>query len=290
MIRSMTGFGAAEGSVGGARVSVEIRSVNHRFFNATIRLPGELSRWEAEAREALRKKVSRGHVTVSARLDRLGATGAGIDEARFATYVETLRALQARYQLSGDLDVATVLRLPDVFGVGEPNGEGTATELVLVIEAAADALGASREKEGTRLVSYLRERLTVIERALESIAARAPQRVVEQRDKLREAVRELTGGVGIDDQRLALEVALLAERLDVQEELSRFSSHVAAFRATLAQTAGEPVGKRLGFLLQEMLREANTTGSKANDAGMLADVVTIKEELERLREQVENLE
>ena len=286
----MTGFGAAEGSVGGARVSVEIRSVNHRFFNATIRLPGELSRWEAEAREALRKKVSRGHVTVSARLDRLGATGAGIDEARFATYVETLRALQERYQLSGDLDVATVLRLPDVFGAGEPNGEGTATELVSVIEAAADALGASREEEGTRLVAYLRERLTIIERALESIAARAPQRVVEQRDKLREAVRELTDGVGIDDQRLALEVALLAERLDVQEELSRFASHVAAFRATLGQTAGEPVGKRLGFLLQEMLREANTTGSKANDARMLADVVTIKEELERLREQVENLE
>src|SRR5687768_11347151 len=109
MIRSMTGFGAAEGSVGGARVSVEIRSVNHRFFNATIRLPGELSRWEAEAREALRKKVARGHVTVSARLDRLGATLAGIDEARFAAYVDTLRALQARYQLSGDLDVATVL-------------------------------------------------------------------------------------------------------------------------------------------------------------------------------------
>jgi uncharacterized protein (TIGR00255 family) len=201
-----------------------------------------------------------------------------------------LRALQARYQLSGDLDVATVLRLPDVFGVGEPNGEGTATELVSVIEAAADALGASREEEGTRLVSYLRERLTIIERALESIAARAPRRVVEQRDKLREAVRELTDGVGIDDQRLALEVALLAERLDVQEELSRLASHVAAFRATLGQTAGEPVGKRLGFLLQEMLREANTTGSKANDAGMLADVVTIKEELERLREQVENLE
>jgi len=129
-----------------------------------------------------------------------------------------------------------------------------------------------------------------VESALARVAARAPQRVVEQRDKLREAVRELLDGVGIDEQRVALEIALLAERLDVQEELSRFASHVAAFRATLAQTGGDPVGKRLGFLLQEMLRETNTTGSKANDAAMLANVVTIKEELERLREQVENLE
>ena len=290
MIRSMTGFGAAEGSIGGARVSVEIRSVNHRFFNATIRLPGELSRWEGDAREALRKKVSRGHVTLSARLEREGIAAAGIDEARFAAYVEMLRSLQDRYQLSGELDVATILRLPDVFAAGDGSSEGSPAELVSVVEAAADALSASRVEEGTRLVAYLRERLSIIERALESIAARAPQRVIEHRDKLREAVRELAGSAVIDLQRLALEVALLAERLDVQEELSRFASHVAVFRDTLSQTGGEPVGKRLGFLLQEMLRETNTTGSKANDAGMLADVVTIKEELERLREQVENLE
>jgi uncharacterized protein (TIGR00255 family) len=286
----MTGFGAAEGTVGGARVSVEIRSVNHRFFNATVRLPVELSRWEGDAREALRKKVSRGHVTLAARIERDGAASAGIDESRFAAYVQALRALQARYQLAGDVDLATVLRLPDVLGASDAADEGTVAELVAVVEAAADALGGSRIEEGTRLVAYLRDRLAVIESALERIAARAPQRVVEQRDKLREAVRELTGGVGIDEQRVALEIALLAERLDVQEELSRFASHVAAFRATLGQTGGEPVGKRLGFLLQEMLRETNTTGSKANDAAMLADVVTIKEELERLREQVENLE
>lgn len=290
MIRSMTGFGAAEGTVGGARVSVEIRSVNHRFFNATVRLPAELSRWEGDTREALRRKVSRGHVTLSARIERDGAARAGIDEARFAAYVAALRDLQARYQLAGDVDLATVLRLPDVLGASDSAEEGNPAELVAVVEAAADALGAARIEEGTRLVAYLRERLSVIESALERIAQRSPQRVTEQRDKLRQAVTELTGGVGVDEQRIALEIALLAERFDVQEELSRFASHLAAFRATLGQTGGEPVGKRLGFLLQEMLRETNTTGSKANDAAMLADVVTIKEELERLREQVENLE
>ena len=114
--------------------------------------------------------------------------------------------------------------------------------------------------------------------------------MVAQRDRLRESVRVLTEGMAVDEQRIAQEIAILADRLDVQEELQRFASHIAAFRSALAQNSGEPVGKRLGFLLQEMLREANTTGSKANDGAMLQDVVTIKEELERIREQVEHLE
>lgn len=291
MIRSMTGFGAAEGTVGGARVSVEIRSVNHRFFNATVRLPAELSRWEGDVREALRKKIARGHVTLSAHVERDGSSGhSWINEDRFAAYVAELRELQSKYDLNGDLDLATILRLPDVLSSSDTTGEGTPAELVALINHAADELGTSRTNEGSRLVDYLRERLHVVKSALARIESRAPQRVTEQRDKLRDAVKELVDGAGIDEQRLALEIALLAERLDVQEELSRFASHVAAFESTLSQKDGEPVGKRLGFLLQEMLRETNTTGSKANDSGMLADVVTIKEELERLREQVENLE
>ena len=130
----------------------------------------------------------------------------------------------------------------------------------------------------------------VIEQAVERIAERAPQRLVEQRDRLRAPMQELADGVAVDEQRLAQEIAILADRLDVGEEISRFHSHVAAFRATLASPPADGVGKRLGFLLQELLREANTTGSKANDAAMLQDVVLIKEELERIREQVENLE
>jgi uncharacterized protein (TIGR00255 family) len=125
---------------------------------------------------------------------------------------------------------------------------------------------------------------------VDRIARRAPVRLIEQRDRLRQAVNELTAGVAVDEQRLAQEVAILADRLDVSEEIDRFRAHVAAFADGLSGASGDPVGKRLGFLLQEMLREANTTGSKANDAAMLADVVLIKEELERIREQVENLE
>jgi len=290
MIRSMTGFGAAEGHVGGSRVSVELRTVNHRFFSPSIKLPSELSRWEPDVREALRRRISRGHVTVSARTERAGALSGVIDEARFAQYATMLRDLRDRHGLDGAIDVATVLRLPDVVASGGDDETGTAAELIAIVEAAIEALMRTRGEEGQRLAVYLLERLRIVEGALSRIAGRAPERVVAQRDRLRESVRVLTDGMAVDEQRIAQEIAILADRLDVQEELQRFGSHIAAFRAALEQGGGDPVGKRLGFLLQEMLREANTTGSKANDAGMLQDVVTIKEELERIREQVENLE
>jgi uncharacterized protein (TIGR00255 family) len=289
MIRSMTGFGAAEGTVGASRVSVELRTVNHRFFSPSIKLPAELSRWEPDVREALRRRIARGHVTLVARTERPAGTSA-IDEQRFASYAAMLRELRDRHRLDGPIDVATVLRMPDVLASDNEGLEGTATELTTIVESAIDALTTSRAEEGKRLATYLVDRLAIVEGALDRIASRAPERIVAQRDRLRESVRTLNEGMAIDEPRLAQEIAILADRLDVQEELHRFASHNAAFRSALEQTGGEPVGKRLGFLLQEMLREANTTGSKANDAPMLQDVVTIKEELERIREQVENLE
>jgi uncharacterized protein (TIGR00255 family) len=290
----MTGFGAAEGEVGGGRVSVEVRSVNHRFFSPSIKLPNVLARWEGEVREALRRRVTRGHVTVSARFERdeENSVSSPIDEARFAAYVTQLRGLQDRYGLADTLDVGTVLRLPDVFAgtTREELPPEAAAQLVAITERAVEALLQMRAAEGARLVTYLDERLAIVEGALDRVAVRAPQRVVEQRDRLRSAVRELSDGVSVDETRLAQEIALLADRLDVQEELSRFRAHIAAFRAALEAAQPDGVGKRLGFLLQEMLREANTTGSKGNDAAIVTDVLLVKEELERIREQVENLE
>ena len=289
----MTGFGTAEGTVGSARVAVEIRSVNHRFFNPSIKLPSALSRWEPEVREALRKSISRGHVTVTARIDRAAVTSpeALINEERFAAYVDRLRELQSRYGLNGTIDLATVLRLPEVVSGTADDEEGTAAELVAVVDRAVAALAASRASEGKRLAGFLGDRIALIEAAVSRLAARAPERLVEQRDRLRATVAELVGGIQLDEQRLAQEIAILADRLDVGEELDRFHSHLTAFREALrAQNDEGGVGKRLGFLLQELLREANTTGSKSNDAGMIRDVVAIKEELERIREQVENLE
>ncbi len=293
MIRSMTGFGAAEGPVGSTRVSVELRSVNHRFFNPSLKLPTALSQWEGEVREALRQRIARGHLTVFARVERANEGLAIVDEARFGQYATELKRLQQVHGLTGEVDVGTILRLPDVLRMAREDDsvvEGTAAELLAVVDAAAQALQRMREQEGTRLAAVLAERLTLVEQAVARLAARAPERLAAQHARLRENVQRLAAGVAVDPQRLAQEVAILAEKLDVGEELDRFAAHIAAFRETLRADDAEPVGKRLGFLLQELLREANTTGSKANDAPMLQDVVAIKEELERIREQVENLE
>lgn len=182
--------------------------------------------------------------------------------------------------------------MPDVVRSADPESDdvGSVEELVAIVLAATGALLAAREAEGGRLAEVIRERMLVLEAAVGRIAVRSPERVVAHRDRLREAVRELLDGATLDEQRLTQEIALLAERIDVGEELDRFASHLAAFRDTLASASETGVGKRLGFLLQELLREANTTGSKANDAAMQREVVLVKEELERVREQVENLE
>lgn len=290
MIRSMTGFGTAEGAVGAAHVAVEVRSVNHRFFSPSIKLPSSLARWESDVREALRKSITRGHVTVIARIDRTRGSDAVIDEARFSTYVQRLRDLKEKYVLEGPIDLATVLRLPDVIAGDSDEDQGSAAELVAIVERAVASLSASREAEGRRLAGFLSDRLAAVDASVERLAERAPERLVEQRDRLKANIAELAGGVHVDEQRLAQEIAIIADRLDVGEELDRFRSHIVAFREALGGNGTEGVGKRLGFLLQELLREANTTGSKANDSAMVRDVVGIKEELERIREQVENLE
>lgn len=295
MITSMTGFGTAEGPVGGCRLSVEIRAVNHRFFNPVVKLPGAMMRWEGDVREALRRRFARGHLTLTARVVRDGESALAIDEHRVAAYVAQLRGLKERHGLSGDVDIATVMRLPDVLvstsqEAGEASVAGTLEELLPIVETAASSLDAMRRAEGATTAVFLRGHLDVIDAALGRIRDRAPQRMAEQKQRLQSAVQELAAGVAVDPQRLAQEIAILADRLDVAEEVNRFGAHIAAFRAALDDATGTAVGKRLGFLIQEMLRETNTTGSKANDAAMLADVVSIKEELERLREQSENVE
>jgi uncharacterized protein (TIGR00255 family) len=291
MISSMTGFGSAEGMVGAAGVSVEIRTVNHRFFNPSIKLPGSFAKWEGDVREVLRQRIARGHVALTARVEREPGKGAGINEARFGEYVAALRDLQSRFGLSDKLDAATILGLPDVVDTHlEERESGTVPELLAVVEQAIAALRQMRAEEGARLAVFLLERVALVEEAVGRIRERAPIRLTEQVARLKRSVKELSSGANVDQQRLAQEVAILADKLDIAEELDRFDSHINSFRQSVNESAADPVGKRLGFLLQEMVREANTTGSKANDATILADVVMIKEELERVREQVENIE
>ena len=290
MISSMTGFGAADGLVGDARATVEIRTVNHRFFSPNLKLPAAFGRWESEIRELLRQKIARGHVTLTARIDR-DSTAPVIDETRLAQYLTALKALQKKHKLAGELDLSTLLRLPDV--IAAPSDEiepGDGDALVRLVAKAVDNLTAMRKAEGAQLSGFLLERVDAIESRLAKTEKRAPVRLKEQHDRIKRTVGELVGGAGADPQRIAQEIAILADKLDVAEELDRFRSHLSTFRDTTRSKTSDPVGKRLGFILQEMLREANTIGSKANDAPILEDVIAIKEELERIREQVENLE
>ncbi len=291
MISSMTGFGAADGTIGDARASVEIRTVNHRFFSPNLKLPAAFSRWEGEIREILRQKIARGHVTLTARFDRAVGAVPVIDEVRLAQYAATLKELNKKHGLGGEVDLATILRLPDVVGAqSEEVDSGAGDALAAIVNKAVDNLILMRRAEGAQLAAFLVERVAAVESRLARIEQRAPIRLKEQHERIKRTVSELIGGAGADPQRIAQEIAILADKMDVAEELDRFRSHLAAFRETARSRTAEPVGKRLGFILQEMLREANTVGSKASDALIQEDVIATKEELERIREQVENLE
>jgi uncharacterized protein (TIGR00255 family) len=277
--------------VGAAGVSVEIRTVNHRFFNPSIKLPGAFSKWEGEVRELLRQRIARGHVALTARVERETREGAGINEAEFSRYITLLRDLQTKHGLPDTIDSRTILSLPNVIDSHvEDSIAGQSSELLSIIDMALSSLRQMRADEGGRLAVFLLERIALVEQSVIRIRERAPVRLSEQTARLKKSVKELSAGANVDQQRLAQEIAILADKLDIAEEVDRFGAHISAFRQTVTEGSAEPVGKRLGFLLQEMVREANTTGSKANDAAILADVVMIKEELERIREQVENVE
>jgi uncharacterized protein (TIGR00255 family) len=286
----MTGFGAAEGKVAGGRLRIEIRTVNHRYFNPQLKLPYDLAGVEGELRERLRALLERGHVAVSARWVEQPEAQAAVmlDLDRAKQVVKALRELKKRLKLKGDPDLAFVARHPDVLTYSGDGAVVTWADVQPVAEQAAADVLAMREREGRALAADLSARLDALAAGATVIAARAPERVTHELARLQKQVAELAAGVQVDPQRLAVEVALLADRVDIAEELVRFQTHLAAVRAALAGSGA--VGKQLGFLAQELLREINTMGSKANDAAITQAVIGMKGELERFREQLENLE
>ncbi|HEV8613116.1 MAG TPA: YicC/YloC family endoribonuclease [Gemmatimonadales bacterium] len=289
---SMTGFGAAEGSVAGGMLRVEIRTVNHRFFNLSARLPADLAAFEVDLRDRLRRDFERGHVSVNVRwsIPPVAAVGTlAINAARAKEAVARLRELQAAAGLSGEIPLELVARQPDVFVASDAEiSSAQWAELEPVVGDAARQCREARSKEGAVLAEELRVCLGVIEREAEQLSARAPLRLINERDRVRKVVAALLEGLTVDEQRVAQEIAVLAERLDVTEELVRLRAHLAVCQEALRGDGA--VGKRLGFLAQEVGREINTIGSKANDAVMQHAVVAMKGELERFREQLENLE
>jgi uncharacterized protein (TIGR00255 family) len=287
----MTGFGAAEDAVNGGRLRVEIRTVNHRYFNLSLKLPQEMGAIEGEFRERLRKEFDRGHVTVMVRWaatpGQTAVPKVNLVQARLV--LGQLQALQSELKLPGQVDLGLLVRQPEVMQRPEEDSvELEWREIEPIVERAAAACKVMRVREGGVLTQELRHRLDQMETAANLIAAQAPTRLVRERDRLRQAVQDLMEGGVPDENRLAQEIAFIADKLDITEELVRFQAHLDACRASLQGNA--PAGKQLGFLAQELGREVNTMGSKANDAAITQQVILMKGELEKFREQLENLE
>jgi uncharacterized protein (TIGR00255 family) len=287
----MTGFGSAEGNVLGGRLSIEIRSVNHRYYNPQLKLPFELGAVDGSLRERLRQLLERGHVTVTARWIEapLREPAVAVDLARARQLVAAAKQLKKRLKLKGDVDLAFVARQPEVLTTHQ-DGVGAAqwSEVEPIAERAVRELLGMRAREGAALAAELAGRLGALETGARAIEQRAPERLTAELARLKKAVAELAAGVQVDEQRLAVEVALMADRVDITEELVRLRTHLVACREALASDGA--VGKQLGFLSQELLREVNTIGSKANDAAITQTVIAMKGELEKFREQLDNLE
>lgn len=293
MILSMTGFGAAEACEGGVSYRVEIRSVNNRYFKSAIKLPEHLQRFEGDVDRLLRSRLGRGSVAFALRLrDDNSPTSVRINPAALKKYVETLETVAASHP-SASIDLAVLLEYP---GVCEPveMDEAVLTAQFRIVERltteAMDKLISMRQVEGQALERDLAEQCTTIRDRLSQIADRAPSVVEEYHKRLRTRVQQLleTVSVELDQESLIREVAIFAERCDVNEELSRLASHLDQFAELCASP--EEAGRKLDFLAQEMLREANTIGSKASDGQVSRHVVEIKAAIDRLKEQVQNIE
>ena len=292
-MKSMTGFGKRESLCQGTMVGVEIRSVNHRFCEMMMRLPKPLSHMELGLKEQVKRICERGRIELTVTMNG-GGSGANktlqVDRAMASRYVQGLRDLQREFKLSGTVDVNVVAGFRDLFFTSEESTVIKDVPKVVegLVQRALTDLEKMRKKEGTALQKDLLQRVQIVEGRLQVIQQRIPLALQVSADRLKARVAKLLEGERVNEDRIAQEIAMLAERSDVTEELTRLKSHVAQFHSALKSK--DPVGKRLDFLLQEMGREVNTIGSKASDSEISAQVVDLKSELEKIREQVQNIE
>jgi len=293
MIRSMTGYGRAEAQTASGRFTVEMRSVNHRFGEVLVRLPRDLAPLEDRVRAVVQTRVLRGRVEVTViREDRATRTKTVRADVDLATaYAQALKELAGMLRVREGMTLAQVAALPDVIRVEETKEDLDTLwpQLATALEEATTDLVEMREAEGRRLAEDLETRLLHVEELARGVEARSRGAVGEFVTRLRERIAALLGEVPVDENRLAAEVAIFAERSDVSEEVTRLRSHVAQFRQDLRDAEGA-VGRRLEFVLQEMGREVNTTGAKANDLEITRAVISMKGELESMREQIQNVE
>jgi uncharacterized protein (TIGR00255 family) len=288
----MTGYGAAEIERNGQRLSAEIRSVNHRFCEVSVRAPKVALMFEDQIRQLIQDRFSRGKFNLT--ISWAGAGGEGevlkLNESVADRYVALMTQLRDRYKIAGELDLRTLATLPDLFTWEHATvtDEEAWSMVQVLVERSCENMNLMKAREGAALAADLDQRLTIVKTELVKVAARAPLRPAEAKERMVSRIKPLLDDVEMDPIRIAQEVAMLADRLDCTEECVRLDAHLDQFRHLIE--GPELAGRKLNFLLQEMNREANTIGSKANDVEIAHAVIVMKEEIERLREQVQNVE
>ncbi|SMC40219.1 YicC/YloC family endoribonuclease [Papillibacter cinnamivorans] len=292
LLRSMTGYGRAQEIVGHRDITVELRSVNNRYFDCSIKLPRIYTYAEDAIRSRVQESISRGKVDVFITIQSCGTDEVSVSVNRPVAqgYVDALRQLRDDYGLKDDISVSVLARFSDIFLVEKQQEdlENLTRDILLVLDQALLGFSRMREQEGSRLAEDMEARLNTIEGIVSQVEERSPKTVAEYCAKLEQRMHELLAGVQMDEARILTEAAIFADRVAVNEETVRLRSHVSQLRDMLR--SGTPIGRKLDFLVQELNREANTIGSKGNDISIARSVIDMKAEIEKIREQAQNVE
>jgi uncharacterized protein (TIGR00255 family) len=292
MVKSMTGFGREHIVANGREIIVEIRSVNHRYYEFTARTPRSYGFLDEKLKAFLKNGISRGKVEVSVTIYNQEGTDAQIElnESVASGYLDALRGSAEKLGLEDDLTLSSIMRLPDVFTVVKKTDDEEViwSEVKAVAQVALDRLVEMRNTEGVKMYDDISSRLDFIEQTVGKIEMQSPNVSESYRDRLYTKIKEVLQDRNIDEQRVLTEVAIFSEKVAIDEETVRLRSHISQFRDLI--NSDEPVGRKLDFLVQELNREVNTIGSKAQDLSITKMVVDLKSEIEKIREQIQNIE
>ena len=292
MVKSMTGYGRARQERNGRNITVEVRSVNNRYLDCTVKMPRAYIFAEDAMKALVQKYISRGKVDVFVTVDAVTAdqTVVQVNEPLARSYYQALSRLREMFSLEDELSASTLAKFPDVLAVtkAEEDLEMISADICAVLEEALTAHRQMRSVEGEKLFSDIAGRADIIESVVAKVEERSPQTVSEYRARLEAKMREVLQSTTIDESRILTEAAIFADKIAVDEETVRLRSHLSQLRTMLS--GDEPVGRKLDFLIQEVNRECNTIGSKCNDLTIARDVVNMKAEVEKIREQVQNIE
>ena len=292
MIKSMTGYGCAKGMAGDLEISVELKSVNNRYLDASVRMPRSFLFAEDSVKAAISRHISRGKVDMFISVDSSASDNMNvkINEPLLRGYLSAIQKISEEYGLENDLTAMNVSRFPDILSVekADYDAEAISAGIVAVAEEALKDFDTMRVREGERLCADISAKLEIIESFVSVVEQESPKTVEAYRNKLREKMNEVLGTAGIDESRILAESAIYADRVAVDEETVRLRSHIAQLRTMLK--GGSPIGRKIDFLIQEFNREANTIGSKCQNSDIAHVVVDLKSEIEKIREQIQNIE